>query len=165
LFINTLPVRVTIDEDVSVANWLKKLQRHQVEARTYETSSLTNIQRCSSVPNGQPLFESVIIFQNLPAVRLSAPERDMTVTEARSFERNNYPISLVVVPDAQLTFKLVYNSARFSELTISRVMDQLQSILLQMAADPGKPVHSLRPNTSQENVRLMEHFNQSIEVC
>jgi acyl transferase domain-containing protein len=165
LFINTLPVRVTIDEDVSVANWLKKLQRHQVEARTYETSSLTNIQKCSSVPNGQPLFESVVIFQNLPAVRLSAPERDMTVTEARSFERNNYPISLVVVPDAQLTFKLVYNSARFSELTISRVMDQLQSILLQMAADPGKPVHSLRPNTSQENVRLMEHFNQSIEVC
>ncbi|HEV2992739.1 MAG TPA: condensation domain-containing protein [Candidatus Angelobacter sp.] len=165
LFINTLPVRVRVAEDISVTDWLKELQFDQVEARTYETSSLTNIQRCSSVPNGQPLFESVVIFQNLPAVRLSAPEREMAVIEARSFERNNYPISLVVVPDVQLTIKLAYNSARFSELTISRVMDQLQSILLQMVADPEKPVGMLRANTSQENARLMEHFNQSLEVC
>src|SRR5690606_30187812 len=55
LFINTLPVRVKVDEGQPVAGWLKGLQARSVEMRQYEYSSLLDIQRWSDIRPGQPL--------------------------------------------------------------------------------------------------------------
>ena len=52
LFINTLPVRVHIDPDEGVVNWLIRLQEHQVELRQFESTPLVQIQSWSEVPSG-----------------------------------------------------------------------------------------------------------------
>ncbi len=68
LFINTLPLRVTVAEEASLVPWLKKLQADAVEIRRYEAIPLPQISTWSEMAPGLPLFESVVIFQNLPFV-------------------------------------------------------------------------------------------------
>ena len=66
LFINTLPVRVRLHGEDRLLDWLKELQVRQAEARQYEYSPLVEIQGWSEVPRGQPLFESLLAFKELP---------------------------------------------------------------------------------------------------
>jgi len=49
--------------------WLRQLQAQQVEMRQYEYSPLVKIQGWSEVPRSMPLFESIVVFENYPAVR------------------------------------------------------------------------------------------------
>src|SRR5439155_1095969 len=52
IFINTLPVRVDVDDAASVVQWLRELQAAQVEARGYEHVALTRLHGYSAVPGG-----------------------------------------------------------------------------------------------------------------
>ena len=67
LFINTLPVRVRVEEDLPLGDWLKTLNSQQVEARQYEYTPLVKVQTWSEAGRGQPIFESLVIFENYPS--------------------------------------------------------------------------------------------------
>ncbi|HLM46885.1 MAG TPA: condensation domain-containing protein, partial [Myxococcaceae bacterium] len=66
LFINTLPVRVTLPSDEPLVPWLQRLQGWLLELRQHEHAPLVKVQRWSEVPSGTPLFESLVIFENYP---------------------------------------------------------------------------------------------------
>ena len=66
LFINTLPMRVRINEGERVSEWLRGLQAEAVEMRQYEHSPLVEVAKWSEMPRGTPLFESLLVFENYP---------------------------------------------------------------------------------------------------
>src|SRR5205814_5498078 len=66
LFINTLPMRVHVRGDGPLRAWLKAIQGQQVEQRQYEFSPLVQVQGWSAVPTGEPLFRSLLVFENYP---------------------------------------------------------------------------------------------------
>ena len=66
LFINTLPVRFQINNDDSIISWLKKNQYEQVETIQYDFTQLVQIHQWSEVPNDQPLFDQILVFENYP---------------------------------------------------------------------------------------------------
>ncbi|MCM3338069.1 non-ribosomal peptide synthase/polyketide synthase [Paenibacillus sp. MER TA 81-3] len=74
LFINTLPVRTTIPANVDVISWLQELQSGQTDKQQYEYAALSQIQSWSDVPQGMPLFDSIIVYENYPIqVTVSEP--------------------------------------------------------------------------------------------
>ena len=100
LFINTLPVRVRVSPEAFLLPWLQELQSQQVEARQYEYSPLVQVQGWSDVPQGLPLFESLLVFENYPApspiqVWSSSPE----IRRARFVSRTNYPLTVLACRD------------------------------------------------------------------
>ncbi|HEV7518677.1 MAG TPA: amino acid adenylation domain-containing protein, partial [Thermoanaerobaculia bacterium] len=64
LFINTLPARVRVDRRARLGAWLAEIQERQAEARQHEHSPLAQVQQWSEVGDGQPLFESILAFEN-----------------------------------------------------------------------------------------------------
>ncbi len=56
LFINTLPLRVEVDNSSVLTSWLKKLQTEEVQMREYEYSPLPKIQQWSEITPGLQLF-------------------------------------------------------------------------------------------------------------
>src|SRR6185369_10048049 len=65
LFINTLPVRAAVAPERCLAPWLAELQGRQAEARRYEHAPLVEVQRWSGLPAGVPLFDHILVFENL----------------------------------------------------------------------------------------------------
>ena len=68
--INTTPAPVRVDPDEVVATWLRRLQKDQVQARRFEHVPWVDIQACSDIPHGQPLFNYLLLFENFPAAAL-----------------------------------------------------------------------------------------------
>src|SRR5207237_96978 len=59
LFINTLPLRVSIPATIPLKEWLVYIHQTQGEMQAHAYTPLRDIQRLSEVPAGSPLFESI----------------------------------------------------------------------------------------------------------
>jgi amino acid adenylation domain-containing protein/non-ribosomal peptide synthase protein (TIGR01720 family) len=151
LFINTLPVRVRADPGACAVPWLAQLQAQQVELRQYEYSPLVQVQGWSAVPRGQPLFESLLVFENYP---IDAAVWDMTselvIQDVRATEQTNYPLTLVVVPGGELALGIGYDRRRFDAVVITRMLGHLATLLPGIAAGSDRRLAELPLLTEAE---------------
>ena len=131
LFINTLPMRVQVKPKTPLLSWLKTLQAQQVEMRQYEYSSLVQVQQWSDVPRGLPMFESILVFENTPGGSPEAQEQStkLKVCQTDYFDRTNYPLTLVVVPETKLSILLSYDCRQFDLGSIAQLMKDLETLL------------------------------------
>jgi amino acid adenylation domain-containing protein len=159
MFINTLPLRVRVEEDVQLLAWLDQLQKRQLEIRQYEYSSLARVQRLSDIEPGQQLFESIVVFENYPVA--AARERSLNIANIRYREQSNYPLALLIIPDEQLQLLIIYDQARFDADTIDRMLGHLGTLLAAMAADPDQKLADLPVMGSEEHQQVVVEWNQT----
>ena len=133
LFINTLPARVTITPDAELTVWLKQLQAQQTEISQYEYSPLARVQAWSEVEPGQPLFESIFVFENYPVGNTAEVYGDLRVGSVRSIERSNYPLTVWAIPDRELVLRIGYDQRRFHREWISQLLQDYQALLEQIS--------------------------------
>ena len=130
LFINTLPARAKITPEAELIVWLKQLQAQQVEIGQYEYSPLARVQTWSAVEPGKPLFESIFLFENYPA---SVADSDLRVGSVRSVERSNYPLTVWAIPDKELVLRIGYNTRRFDDSSINKLLQEYLTLLETIA--------------------------------
>jgi non-ribosomal peptide synthetase component F len=168
LFINTLPVRVRVESEAEVVEWLRRLQVEQVEMREYEYSPLVEVQRWSEVGAGTPLFESLLVFENYPvetALIEQAEERasDLEIRDVRAAEQTNYPLTVVVFPGEELRIRISYDSHRFETTIIERLLGHLQTVIAGIVANPEARLVDLPLLTEPERQQLIEWNNTDRE--
>jgi amino acid adenylation domain-containing protein/non-ribosomal peptide synthase protein (TIGR01720 family) len=156
LFINTLPVRIRIPADGEVLPWLQAIQAEQFEQRQYEYTPLAQIQGWSEVPRGQPLFESLVVFENYPVEQaVSQDEITTEIDTMRIAERTNYPLNVTAIPGPELSLRIRFDTRRFEAATISRMLGHLSTLLNGIAAAPGSRLAALPLLTEAEQQMLI----------
>ncbi len=153
VFINALPVRARVPSTGALLPWLQQLMAEQVEREQHAYSSLVEIQGWSEVRPGEPLFESLVIFENYP---LRETGGSFEIDDVRLFRRANFPLTLVVVPETRLHLAISFDTARFDGATIQRMLGHLGLLLEQIAARPGAQMPELTLLTGDERKLLAE---------
>ncbi|KAK3817436.1 MAG: Non-ribosomal peptide synthetase module [Benniella sp.] len=93
LFINTLPLRV--DLTGTVRESVLKTHERLASLLDHEHASLVLAQRCSSVPQGTPLFSAMLNYRhNVASSDTTSIAPGIECLESQ--ERNNYPFALAV---------------------------------------------------------------------
>jgi amino acid adenylation domain-containing protein len=162
MFINTLPLRVSVPWDDELLSWLKDIQTQQAELIEYAYSPLARVQGWSDVPRGTPLFESILVFQNYPVeCSLQDAIADFEIGNVRAHERTKYPLMLVVEPGAQLSLKLLYDGGRFDRFAIERMLKHLQFLLEGIAVGAGKRLASIPFLPDDERQQLLRDWNDT----
>jgi amino acid adenylation domain-containing protein len=161
LFINTLPVRISLAWPGSLAAWLKDLQMRQAEQRRYETTPLVDIQGWSAVPRGTALFESLLVFENFPGETAFQGAPSFGVTDIRSAQQTGYPLTLIAVPGDELRLRLSYQPARFDAPAAIRLLGHLENLLAALAC---RSLDGLRPGdlpllSAAERQQLLVEWN------
>ena len=160
LFINTLPVRVKVDEGAGVWEWLRRLQSEQVEMREYEYSPLSQVQRWSELPPSTPLFETIVAFENYPVdSSLRKEAQALQVSMARSTEKANYPLAVVVIPKSEIIIKMSYDDSRYDGEAVGRLLGHYETLLRGMAEAEEREVRSLSLLGAEERRRLLKEWS------
>ena len=141
LFINTLPVRVRLRPDQPLGSWLHHIQERQVEAGPYESTALVDVQGWSAIRGGGPLFETLLVFENVPAPATGSG--GWTTSDLRYLQRSNYPLAVLVMPGDELEFIFLYDADRFDPSIIRRMIRQLACVLEAMDGDPQRPLGAI----------------------
>jgi len=129
IFINSLPIRIGIAPKLRVDDWLQEIQDTQVAARTHEHYSLPLIQQRSELPSDQPLFETLLIFENFPRGVGWSGRGGIEVRQERYIGWTNYPFAIEAMPDETLYFQVKYDRAFFSAARVEEVLETFRTIL------------------------------------
>ena len=136
LFINTLPLRVSISHDVPVENWFGSVQKLLLDLQANDHVSLLDIQTWSPIPKGESLFESIVVFENYPVGSAAVQGLEgAQILDIRVEERANYPLVLLCEPsDVGLNVSLIVDRTRVSEDAGLTLIDRVTWLLEQFAA-------------------------------
>jgi amino acid adenylation domain-containing protein/non-ribosomal peptide synthase protein (TIGR01720 family) len=162
LFINTLPIRVRVPAERKFLPWLKELQDLQTELRQYEYSPLVQVQTWSDVRNGQPLFETILVFENYPVDQtLDGPNWSLEISAVRTIERTNYPITVAVIPEQELSIQVTYDCSTFDRSVMARLLGHLTVLLEAMASGADYRLSELPLLTPPEKDQLLVEWNDT----
>ncbi|MFB7953782.1 non-ribosomal peptide synthase/polyketide synthase [Streptomyces sp. NPDC056045] len=158
LFINTLPVRIRLRPEETLAELLDRVQSEQLALLPHQYLGLADIQRIAGVGE---LFDTATVFENYPTAPggLSAPDGAapavrVSATDLR--DATHYPLSLAaaLVGD-HLHVRLDHRPDVLGREEAGQLVDRLRQVLRTMAEHPGTRVGRLDPLPAGERQRLL----------
>ena len=161
LFINSLPVRVTIEEEAPVERLLDSLLRQQANSIEHGHLSLSEIQALSELPPGTALFDSVVVFENyrMDALEPASSSADgLRVSGVHNDEGTHYPLTLLVLPGTRMRLCVRARGDVFDIADAERIAGHWREVIQGIAADHHAPLHSVPLLTSQECALLMRRM-------
>ena len=160
LFINTLAVITQPQAAESVAQWLSRLQAHNLALREHEFTALSDVQRWAGRA-GEPLFDSLLVFENFPigeALQQGAPD-GLSFAVPDNHERTNYPLTLAAVSEGQLSLTWSFLLSHFDPAAIARMSEHLACLLHAMVAAPQTSLGELPLLSAAEKARQLHDWN------
>ena len=152
LFINTLPLIFAHNSESPVIEQIKGMQNAINEVNSRSNINLANLQ-----PNGERLFDSLLVFENQPALKSTATLQCESTGE---FGRIDYPLAVLVYEKKQvLIIKLCYDGELFSQETIAGVLNRMLFFMQQIAENPQ--IKTLNYLTTEEYQRIVIDYNQT----
>ena len=161
LFINTLPVRVDVDDAQRLRHWLAGVQDVLLRVREHEHTSLVRIQGWSDVPAGEPLFDTLLVLENTPEASTSFEVPGLSVRDLRVFGPTNYPLAMVITPGREIELMLEYDPAAYPEESVKRILEHFQNLLVAIPSGLDRPVGSLPLLSEAEARKLLFEWNDS----
>ena len=165
LFINSIALRVQMPqpgERRSVRDWLQGLLERNMQLREYEYLPLVAIQECSELPKGQPLFDSLFVFENAPvetAVLDHAQHLDASSDSGRT--HTNFPLTAVCYPGDDLGLHLSFDQRYFDYPTVERLLAEFKRLLLALVEGFNGEVDELALLGAEEQRFLLDDCNRT----
>lgn len=159
LFIATLPVRVRLDRSISLGDWLAGLQAEQAETSDHQSTPLSEIQKWAGVTPGTPLFETLLVFENVPHPATGAGT--IVTSDVRYLQRSNYPLAILVMPGTQLELHLLFDAERFDRRIIDRLGAQILHTLDSMESCWNDPVDQVPLFPPAEEAQIFAAWNDT----
>jgi amino acid adenylation domain-containing protein len=144
LCMGTIPLVANVQSAATLPELARALRQEQIAVRGLEQTPLPLIRRWCGIPPEEPLFESVLVFEDAPvAARLRALGGPWLQREFRLYERSNYPLTLSAYLDKTLALKLGYDRRRFHDRDAEEIVRRLVLLLEAMAVRPDAPIQDL----------------------
>lgn len=163
-FINTLPLRIKVNQEEKTNTWLKSLHNSQINQMQYESTPLFDIQRWSDIGGGKELFNSIFVFENYPidsGLKKMTEGTDIEVANLYFHEQTNYPLSVVVDLNAGVTVQLNYCPYSFESADIERALNHYCILLKNIIRQPDVKLRELEMLGEQETQNITYRWNDT----
>ncbi len=156
LFINTLPMRISVRPDAPVGAWLREIREQHLSLRPYEQTPLRTIQKASEVPGGVGLFNSILVFENyLLDTALRAQGGEWANRHFEYIGQTNFPLTLIVYADREMILRLEHDPKHLDCAGAERVLGHLRTLLEGICADAARAIVSVPFLTEAETNELL----------
>ncbi|MFQ5633517.1 MAG: AMP-binding protein, partial [bacterium] len=163
LFVNLLPVRVQISSGERALTYLQNIQARQIETRQYEYTPLVQVKKWSALPQSQPMFESILIFENwFGDISLAEAGRSLEIRDMEGFQKGlGHPIAVAVEPGEALSISINYDRERFDAETIRRMLGHYQTLLQGIVAAPDARLAEIPILSTAEREQMLVRWNDT----
>lgn len=158
LFINVIPRRIQLTDQMTFRSLLSETQQQSLAAEPHQYIPIYDIQ---AKAGQQQLIDHIVVFENVPAAKKDEQESllGFTVEDMNVYEKSNYDLNLLASPGEQLQLKLAFNQRAFDPAFVHKLKDQLTLLIKGAIKHPDQLVHTLTLVTKQEKQRMLEEWN------
>ncbi|MBU3188238.1 amino acid adenylation domain-containing protein [Clostridium bowmanii] len=136
LFINTIPVRVDVNENKKFKDLVKNFQNDFILMEEFSYYPLASIQALSIL--GDNLLSHIFVFENHPMNQViedvskgddSSNNILPVIEDVDAFEQTNYDLNIIVVPGDEILIDFVYNSNEHEDWFINQLSRHYLNVL------------------------------------
>ncbi|HEY9827013.1 MAG TPA: condensation domain-containing protein, partial [Stenomitos sp.] len=161
-FINTLVFKTDQSGNPTFGEFLKRVKATALEAYAHQEAPFEKVVEALRPQRSlayNPLFQAMLIFQNMPLEITSLPDTTFTLLDVDSgTAKFDLKLSLWEI-DGGFSVSLEYNAMLYADLTMKHFIEDFAQILEQAIAHPDLHLNQLLPDTS-----LTELASESVQV-
>ncbi len=132
-FINNLPVRIAIQPEQQVTDWLAGIFRQQLASQEFDYPPLFRLEEWSGIPARHRLFDSLVLFDNAPDTSATSCGADLRIGDTNGSTTSSFPCTLIVRSREQLEMEAIVDRTRLSGYEAARLLDHLAVVLTGLA--------------------------------
>lgn len=161
VFLATIPVRLKVDPDMSVLQWLRYVREEWVSLRGFEHLPLVEMRQLSEVRTPR-LFEALFVFENYRfGTRLNLQGGNWASRHFEILEQTGFPLTIAAYGDAALALKIEFDAHRFSSSMIGCMVGHLTRLLENWANDAAGPLWAADMLTKVERHMVLNDWNDT----
>ncbi|MDC9594347.1 non-ribosomal peptide synthetase, partial [Xenorhabdus sp. IM139775] len=162
-FVNTLALRVTLDDSTTVAGLLNQVRERALAAYAHQDLPFEQVVEALQPERSlshSPIFQVMLALNNTPAIELALPGLQFTPLE-QAHHSAHFDLTLSLTEtDAGLFGALEYAVDLFDAATVARIAGYLQHVLAAMVEDDAtQPIARLPLLSTAEHQQLLIDFN------
>jgi len=127
LFMNIIPNRIRLDENLDFSDWLKSINKSQGQKSKYEESTLEEVKSLVSWPPVIELFDTLFVYGNF--LKDGMAIGDLNVKDFKGGFSSAYPLTIRINPIDAIQINLRYNQSCISEEVVNWFKMALQRLL------------------------------------
>ncbi|MFF2810182.1 amino acid adenylation domain-containing protein [Streptomyces sp. NPDC058000] len=161
LFINTIPVRVRLDQRQSLLDNLVRLQEEQSALLPHQHLGLGRIQQLAGAGE---LFDTTALLENYPlgVAEDEAPVAGLRLTEVDGRDATHYALSLVgdLVGD-RLALRLDHRADLMDRESATGLLDRVRALLTSVMETPDLPLDRVTLISETEREQVLGTWNDT----
>ncbi|KMS70849.1 amino acid adenylation protein [Streptomyces viridochromogenes] len=156
LFINTVPVRVTVPPGEGAGAYLRRLQDEQSRLMDHQHLGLTEIQRLTGAGD---LFDTLLVFENYPIDEAAVAEAEtsagLRIVEVKGSGATHYPLTLAVLAEQRLGIVFEFRPDCYTRTAVEELAARFERLVRTVPADPDAPLATLDVLAPEERAALL----------
>ncbi|GGX02680.1 non-ribosomal peptide synthetase [Streptomyces lomondensis] len=156
LFINTVPVRLSVPLGEPAAAFLRRVQDEQSRLMDHQYLGLTEIQRLAGTGD---LFDTLLVFENYPidqdAVARAEAEAGLRILDVKGSGATHYPLTLAVLAEQRLGVVFEFRPDCYDRATVERLAGRFERLVRAVVAAPATPLAALDVLAPEERAALL----------
>uniref|UniRef100_UPI001145E1F9 amino acid adenylation domain-containing protein n=1 Tax=Xenorhabdus kozodoii TaxID=351676 RepID=UPI001145E1F9 len=161
-FVNTLALRVTVNDDLRVADLLALVRERALAAYAHQDLPFEQVVEALQPERNlsySPIFQVMLALNNTPPQTLALPDIQCTPIE-QMHPSAHFDLTLSLTEtEAGLVGELEYASDLFDTATVERIGGYFNNVLTAMVADETQPIATLPMLPASERQQLLVDFN------
>ena len=140
LTINTLPLRIKLDNKENFEHFLQKLHTSTIFINQTSFLSLAEIQKLF-VKDVHSLFNCILVYENYPKDETNDNLNTLELKKYNSFSETEYPFTFVVYPGEQFYIRIIYSDNHFTSEFLEIFKDNfiiLVDVISSITVDESK---------------------------
>ena len=159
LFINTIPLRITFNENDSILDIIQNVKEDCSKIMEYDYMSAVDIKALSKIKSGDNLFDSIMVIESYPLDNgLKNNKGNLSIEKYDMEETSNYDFTFVVEVFNNITFNFNYNSKIINTKSLSRIVDYLCNLCASIINNPNAKLSELKLLPKEEEIKLSNGF-------
>jgi len=136
---------------------LYEIQTNHMELRNFEHCSTGQIHQWLGLPAIQPIFESILVYENYPATAPVQDPNGLLLEEIRNVRsigaQTNYAVAILAMVHDGLLLRLIYDRRRF-ETEATPILEHFHAVLLALAEKTAPSFSTLLATIPEREIPL-----------
>jgi amino acid adenylation domain-containing protein/FkbM family methyltransferase len=166
LFINTIPVRLTIEDSNTFLELVTKIHEDSLDSLPHHYNSLAEVQNKSALKS--ELIQHVIAFENYPLSTVDEKKEQegfLEIFNIDAFDQTNYEFDIDVELGEEIEVTFFYNPSSYNTKFVERLSDSFNHLATQFINNPEIKVTDLEfVNEANTNELLFEFNGSAIDL-
>ncbi len=139
LLINTVPLRVRIDEDRPVRDLLTSVNDSIRQIRDHQRTPMGSALAWAGLAADSTLVDCLVMFDR-QRLQVALPAGDAAPSAARLDRLPSYPLTVLTFDEPEINLSLICDRHRFAEGSVQLMLSQLRATLIEFASKLDVPL-------------------------